>query len=159
MWIGVDVGYRKIAVSCPRAGWVTSIDFPAKKNVGRRQEVQKLASFMSDVVKMMYIDKPSWSYKAVIEAPVVAGARNLQSTIKVAKTVGLVEALLAPHVMEIHAVAVSSWKSKVVGHGHASKEDVVKWVDSHLPEMTGLCEGNQDLHDATCIALYGETLD
>ena len=159
MHIGVDVGYRKIAVSCPEAGWVSSIDFKPRKSMSRREEIIKLTSFMADVTKMMFIDKPSWSYMAIVEAPVVAGARNLQSTIKVAKTVGLVETLLAPHVSDIHAVAVSSWKSKVVGHGHASKEDVVTWVDAHLPEMTGLCSGSQDLYDATCIALYGETLD
>ena len=89
-----------------------------------------------------------------VEAPVVAGARNLQSTIKVAQVTGLVHAL----VPNTHQVAVSSWKKSTVGKGNADKQSVREWLAREYPDLYAACT-SQDHVDAACIALHGRTMD
>lgn len=145
MTVGVDVGGRKIAIVSHDAGVFASyelkkIDYPRFRKEARAW-LEGYVGFLED---------PHW----VMEAPVVAGVRNLQSTIRVAQTFGLV-ACVVPGVEE---VAVSSWKKATVGNGNASKLQVRQWLDDKHPVAARMCRGNQDLYDAACIALYGERL-
>jgi Holliday junction resolvasome RuvABC endonuclease subunit len=95
---------------------------------------------------------------AVVEAPVVAGARNLQSTIKQALVVGAVLAAIQEWGFATHTVAISSWKKSVVGHGGSTKEAVAAWLREAHPVLGALCGRDQDLIDAACIYLYGATM-
>lgn len=91
-----------------------------------------------------------------VESPVLAGARNIQSTIKVAAAYGAVLAAVnAAHARAVE-VAVSSWKLATVGRGNASKDDVGDWLHVQHPSVHTECAGDQDLMDAACIALYAE---
>lgn len=86
-----------------------------------------------------------------VEEPVVAGARNIRTSLQMAQVCGVVLSVLNGQV-----VPVSTWKKAVVGKGNASKEDVKEWLSNiqhRYPEAK-----QQDHVDATCIRIYGETI-
>ena len=89
-----------------------------------------------------------------VEAPVLAGARNIQSTIKVAGVYGLTLATIGSW-SPIVETPISTWKKATVGNGNASKDQVAEWLRVNHPEKSIQCMGDQNLVDATCIALYG----
>lgn len=92
-----------------------------------------------------------------VESPVLAGVRNIQSTIKVAAAYGAVLAAInAAHATAIET-PVSLWKVATVGRGNASKLDVSDWLYAQHPDHHRECDGDQDLIDATCIALFAQT--
>lgn len=141
MTVGIDCGARKLALVCPERGVFAVLEV---KKIDYERFYEAAGAFFGTYQPML--DEEKW----FVEAPVVAGARNLQSTIKVAQTVGIVHAL-APNVTE---VAVSSWKKATVGNGNASKAMVKEWLDKEHPDLALMCRGNQDLYDAACIALH-----
>jgi Holliday junction resolvasome RuvABC endonuclease subunit len=53
-------------------------------------------------------------------------------------------------------VNVSSWKQATVGAGNADKISVSRWLKENHPSYSAQCGGDQNLVDATCIALYGQ---
>ena len=143
MAIGVDCGGRKVAIVDVANSFYFSFEIK-KIDYERwfreaRDEVESVAFHLEG--------RGPW----YVEAPIMAGARNIQSTIKVAQTVGLVRTLV-PNAIE---VAVSSWKKATVGNGNASKDMVREWLERVHPEVAHMCLGNQDLYDAACISLYG----
>jgi Holliday junction resolvasome RuvABC endonuclease subunit len=88
------------------------------------------------------------------EEPPLAGARNLQTFLHLSQTSGVV-ACCVPTAL----VPVSSWKKGTVGNGSASKDLVARWLSRRHPAFFEACAGDQNLVDATCIALYGKSLD
>lgn len=89
------------------------------------------------------------------EEPVVAGARNLQSSLKIAQTVGAIMAATTLYTPRCYLVPVSKWKKAVVGHGNASKSEVALWLNRVYPPYAACCGANQDLIDACCLVRYG----
>lgn len=89
--------------------------------------------------------------KVFIEEPVVAGARNLRTSLQIAQTAGVV--LLASG-RGTRLVPVTSWKKGVIGKGNATKEEISAWLAQKYPKYYKMCNGDQNLVDATCIALY-----
>jgi len=144
--VGIDCGGQKVAV--------VDIDnghFLVYEVLGRQERhtvARRIRAYLESVEHLL--DGSIW-----VEAPVLAGVRNIQSTIKVAQTTGIVHAVLA----QTHEVAVSSWKKRTVGQGNASKPQVRDWLDEHHPDIARMCRGNQDLYDAACIALYGRVVE
>jgi hypothetical protein len=57
-----------------------------------------------------------------------------------------------------YLVPVDSWKAAVIGRGGVGKPDVAEWLRVHHPKFSEECEGDQNLVDAACIALYGQQL-
>lgn len=94
--------------------------------------------------------------KVYVEAPVLAGARNIQSTIKVAAAYGAVLAAINGQHAQAFEVPVSSWKLATVGKGNASKDDVSAWLHAQHPHVYTECAGDQDLMDAACVALFAQ---
>jgi Holliday junction resolvasome RuvABC endonuclease subunit len=92
-----------------------------------------------------------------IEEPVVAGARNLRSSLLIAQTCG---SMLCVAGMErvVRLVPVSSWKKATVGIGSADKDAVRRYIDTFHPQVAKVCGFDQDLYDAACVALYGQGL-
>jgi Holliday junction resolvasome RuvABC endonuclease subunit len=88
------------------------------------------------------------------EEPPLAGARNLQTFLHLGQVCGVV-ACCVPATL----VPVTSWKKGTVGNGAASKELVARWLQRRHPAFYEQCDGDQNLVDSTCIALYGKTLD
>lgn len=94
-----------------------------------------------------------------VESPIVAGVRNLQSTIKVAGVYGITLSVVGAWA-PVAEVAVSSWKKTTVGNGNANKAAVSKWLQATHPLLYSACfttsgKLDQNLVDATCIALHG----
>jgi len=87
-----------------------------------------------------------------IEEPVVAGARNLRTSLMLAQTAG---ALMSRISGPVTLVPVSSWKKEVCGKGNMNKEEVSAWLKVHEPTFHDNCLDDQNKIDATCIALYG----
>lgn len=52
-------------------------------------------------------------------------------------------------------VNVKTWKKDLIGNGNAPKTAVTQWLNDHYPSYSAICGEDQDLTDATCIALYG----
>jgi Holliday junction resolvasome RuvABC endonuclease subunit len=90
-----------------------------------------------------------------VEEPVLAGVRNIRTTILIAETVGMV---LSRHA-RVHVVPVDSWKKATVGKGGVSKDDVALWLGKEHPDYAALCGQDQDLTDAAAIFVYGRTLE
>jgi hypothetical protein len=87
------------------------------------------------------------------EEPPLAGSRNLQTFLHLSQTSGVV-ACSVPAVL----VPVSSWKLVTIGNGNASKELIAGWLAARHPAYFEACAGDQNLIDATCIALYGQAM-
>ena len=90
-----------------------------------------------------------------IEEPLVAGARNLQSSLKIAQVAGALLCLSAG-MEQVYLVPVATWKKDVIGHGGAVKSEVCSWVAEHHPQVAAVCGLDQDLYDAAAIAFYGQ---
>jgi Holliday junction resolvasome RuvABC endonuclease subunit len=146
MIFGIDVAMRKIAIAEITQPRVEVYEL--KKPIDRGQELRDMGFWLSELVPWVR------EGEVFLEAAVVAGARNIQSTIKVAQTIGAVMTVLPG----VRQVAISSWKMATVGNGSASKDQVRDWLNRTHPDLALLCDGNQDLYDATCIALYGREM-
>lgn len=85
-----------------------------------------------------------------VEEPVLAGARNIRSTLLVAETVGMILSVSRAKLVE-----VSTWKKSTVGKGNASKDDVRQWLEMAYPQYAEACDGDQDLIDAAGIFVHG----
>jgi Holliday junction resolvasome RuvABC endonuclease subunit len=85
-----------------------------------------------------------------VEEPVIG--RSIRSSLHVAISAGAAVSALG---MPAHFVPVTTWKKSVVGRGNADKIGVSAWLNTNHVTYAALCDGDQDLIDATCIALYG----
>jgi len=150
--IGIDCGGNKVAIFDIDNGNTFVMEVNVRKmKLERGVVLRRIEEYLS----RLHVAVPAFLESEIyVEAPVLAGARNIQSTIKVAQTTGVVHAALA----KTHEVAVSSWKKATVGNGNASKPQVQAWLDENHPSLASMCRGNQDLYDAACIALYGREL-
>lgn len=151
MTIGIDCGGNKVAIFDIDNLATHVLDINVRKMKYERGVIlRRIEEYLRRLAPVAgFEDRDIY-----VEAPVLAGARNIQSTIKVAQTTGVVHAVLA----KTHEVAVSSWKKATVGNGNASKPQVQAWLDENHPRLASMCRGNQDLYDAACIALYGREL-
>lgn len=145
---GVDPASKKIAMFTDDEGFVRNHVIEVRKS-DRNTELMSLRAQMEDI--LLY-DRGPIIY---CEEPVLAGARNIRSTILVAETVGMILSLNA----EVRVVPVSSWKKATVGNGNATKDDVTRWLNREHPEYAGHCRESQDLRDAAAIFIYGRSVE
>lgn len=150
---GIDPASKKIAMFTDNDGLIHTEVIEVKKS-DRNLELMSLRNHMEYVLKY---DKDPVIY---VEEPVLAGARNIRSTILIAQTVGMVLCLNA----RVRVVPVSSWKKATVGKGNATKEDVTEWLRREYPEYARSCRDtqqreSQDLRDAAAIFLYGRSME
>lgn len=142
--VGVDLGLRSAYFAIlDEAGTLTLHSTVLKPK--KHSRVEELRAIVNGFQYFL------WGQDQVrIEEPVVAGARNLRTSLQIAQTCG---ALLAHCPADTVLVPVSSWKKATTGKGNASKEDVSAWLKGAFPDFWYQCEGDQNLIDATCIAL------
>ena len=93
--------------------------------------------------------------RVFMEAPVVAGARNIQSTVKQAMVSGAVQVAVSEWGTETILLAPATWKKDVGVGGNANKEKVAAWLKKNHRRLYDMCMMDQDLIDAACIALVG----
>ena len=108
-----------------------------------------------------FLDQLPWpvteSIQAYIEWPVL-GRGGFRSTMVQAFTSGAIQGALHERGCVTKGANVSSWKKAVVGKGNATKEDVSKSLRLRWPALYAEVGGDQDLCDASAIALYGKQL-
>lgn len=143
--IGIDCGGAKVAIVDLDQKTVIELNAPADADRGNklywlREQLETYAEYLSG---------PVW-----VEAPIVAGARNLQSSLKIAQATGVVHSVFP----DTYEVAVASWKKTVCGNGNLTKDQVAAWLKENHPDIYRLVHHSQDLIDAACIALYGEAV-
>lgn len=150
--IGIDPGGRKFdlfAIASMGDEAITVVhSYEAKKSsVGREcDEIARHAQEVIDQLANTYGLTPV----IFIEAPVVAGAGNLQVSLRIAQTVGALHTVT----YDSYQVAVAEWKKTVIGKGNAGKPEVKEWMQVQYPNLTKLCT-KQDHFDAAAIALFG----
>lgn len=94
---------------------------------------------------------------AFVESPIV-GRGGVRTTMVQCFTSGAVQGALSGLGFVTQTANVSSWKKHVVGKGNAKKEEVAKYLRLRHPALHAASGGNQDIIDASCIALYGQQL-
>ena len=141
MIFGVDCGKNRVHI----VGDGTAFECVVKPGTPRDEALFHMREGLS---KWLVLEQDATRHgtRLYVEAPVVAGARNLQATIGIAETVGMVLSLGYPATL----VPISTWKKAVVGSGNAKKEDVEAWYKS-----TGGTLKGQDFYDAAAIRAYG----
>lgn len=140
--VGIDCGGRKVALVCLDRG--IFFEYEAALEHPRGKQLVEIAAALEPYRNL---GGAVW-----VEAPIVAGARNLQSSLKIAQVTGVAHSVMD----NSHEVAVSSWKKAVIGDGRAGKEEVRAWLEETHPDLFRMTKHSQDLIDATCVALYGE---
>jgi Holliday junction resolvasome RuvABC endonuclease subunit len=123
---------------------VFSVVIKARKNEERSKILRALSTELATIV--------DGSDPIYIEEPPLAGVRNLRTFKGLAETAG---ALMARSSGKVTYVPVSSWKKEVCGKGNLDKAGVADWLLSVHRSYSEHCAGDQNLIDATCIALYG----
>ncbi|NBO54940.1 MAG: hypothetical protein EBU84_10200 [Actinobacteria bacterium] len=91
------------------------------------------------------------------ELPVL-GRGGFRSTVVQCFTSGAVQGAIHERECSAHPVNVSSWKKAVVGKGNADKGQVAEYLRLGWNAIYTAAEGNQDIYDATAIALYGRQI-
>lgn len=94
---------------------------------------------------------------AYIEAPVV-GRGGVRTTMVQCFTSGAIQGALHGLGFTTEIANVSSWKKRVVGKGNATKEQVAEHLRLRWPALYSAANGDQDLVDASCIAIFGSEL-
>lgn len=149
MIFGIDIGIRGWAlVGLPQGGDYLAdpmLHYFVTDRTNRWMELRSLA--------LRFTDHVVPGDTVFLEEPPLAGPRNIRTFLGLAQTCG---AILGASKADAYVVPVSSWKKAVIGNGSASKELVAAWLAEHRPQLHDYCNGNQNLMDAACIALYGE---
>lgn len=160
MIYGIDANSKSVGVT-----WWDGIEYEFRKmDVWDKWSIEAAPWFR----KIM--DRFFWRYNlceddaVFVEAPVVAGARNIQSTVKQAYINGIIQASVGVRNATCVLVSPSTWKQTAAGGGRASKEEVAQHVDLTLQETHPhfaarlQAANDQDLYDATAICLHGRSL-
>jgi Holliday junction resolvasome RuvABC endonuclease subunit len=140
---GIDLGVRSAFLACldgDELVYVEKIEIPSK--VVRSIELDHLVAQAREFIAP--------EDDVFLEAPPMAGPRNIGTFGELHQTLGALLSCVGGR-----TVNVMSWKKDVVGKGNATKDEVTEWLRVHHPGYHAQCRGNQNLVDATCIALYG----
>lgn len=144
---GVDLGVRSFyAAVILDSGEHLVVSHVIKKPKDRYEELKELSSVFRQLTTT---EEDS---RVFVEEPVVAGVRNLRTSLKIAQNAG---AVFAGSSNPATFVPVSSWKKEIVGKGNAKKEEIAEFLKANHYEMWANCNNDQNLIDATCVALYG----
>ena len=144
---GIDLGVRSLYVARIDSG---KLDLFCHNNL----RIHKQPRYVELSMLRAWLDQfpPTGTWWA--EEPPLAGSRNLQTFLHLAQVSGVVCCAVPAT-----PVPVASWKLGTVGNGAASKELVARWLYRCHPDYHRQCGGDQNLVDATCIALYGQAVD
>lgn len=159
MIVGIDTGSRRLAVCAllDDEAWFDWHEAPATKADEELQDLKWwLENTKANLVRACRTVPDVW-------AESLADGRgpnsNPQSLMRQSFTVGMVLATVGGTL-----ISPSTWKANILGHGHADKSDIRRWVESTAPEVAAAVQAasptradrRQDLYDAYCIALHGD---
>lgn len=138
---GVDCGGSKVAIAILDGETLNVHRFAAtaKDRHAVLRDVTSFATTWLNHCDLVYIEEP------------LIG-RGVRASLMVTQTAGAVMSHLKAR---SYFVPVASWKKAVIGSGNAPKGLVESTLRELHPRYSTLCGGDQDLVDATCLALYG----
>ena len=150
---GIDLGVRKIAISVFLEGELESCHvYESPEGVFRDVQLKELAGFTEHICGSLFPTDAVWIEDTII-------GNNRKYSIKLAQTMGAVQSALGYMRLEqgtdTRVVDNKTWKKVIVGNGNANKDTVRDYIDVTHPAYALLCDGDQDLYDATCVGLYG----
>ena len=138
---GVDCGGSKVAIAILEGGELYLHNL-VLKDQDRHAALRNVGDFAR-----RYLDRCDVVY---VEKPVVG--RGVAASLQVAQAAGAVMSHLAS---PSYFVPIQTWKKALTGNGNAPKGLVKTSLLELHPRYSELCGGDQDLVDATGIALYG----
>lgn len=161
--VGADLSSKKIALvaKSPVSPTVAAVTYDLGKTKtaaydphNAAEALYSMHAFLDQIDAMALQGS---SRHAFIEAPnIPPGRGNVMGSLKQAYINGVVQAVFVQAGFTVEHVVVSTWKAKVVGHGRADKEDVLKYLRSVWPSAYKIARTDYDLGDAACIALFGQ---
>lgn len=152
--IGVDLGVRSFAAAILAPdGHLQLFTYQAlltskvadQVPTARADELSGLALALSSLVQPHDIMH--------IEEPPLAGLRNVRIFLKLAQASAACAVGAAHKGALVSFVPVDTWKKETVGRGGASKDFVASWLEHTYPVYFEQCKHDQNLIDATCIAI------
>lgn len=149
---GIDLSSRKVAIITLEGDGVKSAAIGVEKQESRGAELSELSK---KIEGFLHTVKPGYTF---IESPVV-GRGGARPTILQSQVDGLLQAYaVRSRHHGVYSVNNKTWKKAVVGNGNASKDATASWLASNHPVLSDLCRDDQDLVDASCVALYGRDI-
>lgn len=147
--MGVDLGIHKVAIFCWDGDLPHAMAWSAPDGYSRATQLHHLAGYVRDMATTFDTDVV-W-----IEDTLVGN--NRKYSLQLTEVRGAVMAAMPMHV-DVRLVNVATWKAQVVGDGHANKDSVRDYIHVTHGAYAPLCGSDQDLYDACCIALYGQSI-
>lgn len=154
VFIGIDPASTKVAFMA-LYGDAYMVEVHQRLGKSGGQSCANAWHVTKQFVEAVRVAFPDTKIVATIESAVV-GRGGVRTTMVQCYTAGAIMGALHDEGIVTQIANVSSWKKRVVGRGNATKEDVSKWLRLRWPDFFSATRGNQDLVDATCIALYGQ---
>lgn len=156
---GMDLSSRKLAIvrldlddNNEPTVWTFMAD---RKEKNRGNVLAHFSEELDSLFDVVMLDEADYVF---IEQPVV-GRGGVHSTIVQAQVQGVVLAMaVLCGAGGAYPVNVKTWKKDIVGHGGADKDKVRAWLADHHPVLSELAGEDQDLVDASCVALYGKSV-
>lgn len=151
MIVGVDLGTRRVALSCIDEDFVWSLDMDkvALRRIYSSEWQMGTALAESSYLAMRNAGiAPSKMY---FERPVVF--KNVNTSVGQALSAGAFFSHLPGQAVQIYPSSV--WKKEVIGSGNANKADTRSWVEREHPTLAQACAGVEDCYDAVAICEYG----
>lgn len=145
--IGVDLGISKVALVFTDGSDILAETHAVSPGSSRADCLRELGMFANSLALFC---QPSsiWIEDTLI-------GNNRKYSIQLAETKGAVMAALAIRHVPIHLVNVATWKKEIVGKGNADKEAVRNHIQVTRGAYAPHCGEDQDLYDASCVAIYG----
>ena len=149
---GVDYGVRRIAYSQPKKGIFDELILTDKDDI---KSLNTLSEWLKSHIEA---GRPEL---VVVEQSIQGASRNIRTGISMAMVAGALSLTVQQVGLKVILVGPSSWKKAVIGYGNADKDAVTRWLSTRHPKYYEQCQRfkkPQDVTDATCLALYAETI-
>jgi Holliday junction resolvasome RuvABC endonuclease subunit len=149
--LGIDPSSKKIA-ACglyddESHNWWTVGIFANKFEPTSIREARRT---MAEILSLHRLGKKRVAF---VEEPVVGV--GVRSTLVQALVSGGMQIALFDAGFTVHLVSNTRWKKALGLGGHASKDEIKARITTDHPQLAERCGGDQDLIDATGLALYG----
>jgi len=154
MIYGIDANSKSVAITC----WNGSEYIGRKFDVWERWAVESAPWFRRILIRYFGAMSLYSGDSVFLEQPVVAGARNIMSTIKQAYISGIIQEVIGVYEATCVLVPVPTWKAAATGRGNASKDQVKVAVRLHCEHYANKINGDEDLFDSAGICIYGRTV-
>lgn len=151
---GVDYGTKRIAIA------IITSDGGYDQHILDISTQTKTDDTVGEIsILTAYLETTLQRYKpdlVAIEQPIQGASRNVRVGLLMGMVAGALSVISNYSGADVTIVAPATWKKSVIGRGNADKTDVSRWLELNHPGWFQSCVKNQDIIDATCIALHAQ---